>query len=175
VQSDAELLVRVAAGEVDAYAVLVRRYERLVRAMVLRKMSDRHQADDVVQETFLIAFQSLATLNDSARFGPWLLGIARNRTARSYRNSTRREIGIDDLDALPNGNRSQLSEESMDLLELIEKLPEHERVLVGLRHFEGHTAAEIAAITGRPVGTVTKQLSRAHARLAKWLKQEARQ
>jgi RNA polymerase sigma-70 factor (ECF subfamily) len=174
VQSDAELLVRVAAGDVDAYAMLVRRYERLVRATVLRKLPDRHQADDVVQDTFLIAYQSLVTLKDNTRFGPWLLGIARNRTARSYRNSARHEIGIDDMDALPNCDRSRVSDESMDLLELIENLPEHERVLVGLRHFEGHTAAEIAAITGRPVGTITKQLSRAHARLAKWLKQEAR-
>jgi RNA polymerase sigma-70 factor, ECF subfamily len=174
VLSDAELIVRVRAGDVDAYAVLVRRYERLVRATVLRKCPDRDHADDVMQDTFLVAFQSLAKLNDGARFGPWLLGIARNRTARLYRDSARHEIGITDLDALPDSNRTPLSDESLGLLEFIERLPDHERVLVGLKHFEGHTAAEIAAITGRPVGTITKQLSRAYARLGKWLEQEAR-
>ncbi len=172
--SDAEIIVQVRAGDVDAYAVLVRRYERLVRAAVLRKCSDRHHADDVVQETFLIAFQSLASLQDRARFGPWLLGIARNRTARLYRETARHEVGISDFDELPLANRTQLSDESFELLELIERLPDNERVPVGLKHFEGHTAAEISAITGRPIGTITKQLSRAYARLGKWLEQEAR-
>jgi RNA polymerase sigma-70 factor (ECF subfamily) len=174
VLSDAEIIVRVRAGDVDAYAVLVGRYERLVRATVLRKCADRHDADDVVQETFIIAFQSLASLQDGSRFAGWLLGIARNRTARLYRDAARREAGIADLDELSLANQTRLSDESFELLELIDRLPENQRVLVGLKHFEGHTAAEISAITGRPIGTITKQLSRAYARLGTWLKQEAR-
>jgi len=51
------------------------------------------------------------------------------------------------------------------LLNLISRLPDHERVLIGLRFFDGQSVAEIAQITARPVGTVTKQLSRAIARL----------
>jgi RNA polymerase sigma-70 factor, ECF subfamily len=174
VQSDAQIVREVCAGEVAMYAVLVRRYERLVRAAILRKIADRHLADDLVQDTFMIAFASLSTLRNGSLFGPWLLRIARNRASRSYRHAARHEVGAVDFDAMPSAAATGLSDESRDLLELVERLPEQERVLVGLKFFEGHTAADIAEITGRPVGTITKQLSRAYARLGKWLELEAR-
>jgi RNA polymerase sigma-70 factor (ECF subfamily) len=172
--SDAQLVADVRAGDTARYAVLVERYERLVRATVLQKLGDRNLAEDVVQNAFLIAFESLAALRDGERFGVWLLGIARNQSFRTLRDSARREHGGFDLDGLPGANASGLSADSVGVLECVERLPEHERVLIGLKHFEGHTVAEVAEITGRPIGTVTKQLSRAYARLEQWLKQEAR-
>jgi RNA polymerase sigma-70 factor (ECF subfamily) len=51
-------------------------------------------------------------------------------------------------------------------------LPDHEREVLLLRHFDGHDLAAIAAILSRPLGTVTKQLSRAHARLRERLSPE---
>ena len=173
-QSDAQIVTAVCAGDVAIYAVLVRRYERLVRATVLRKVGDRHLADDLTQDSFLIAFESLAALRDRERFGPWLLGIARNRALRSFRCGDRREATLSDMDVLAGGGDGQLSDESGELLELVERLPHHERIVVGLKYFTGHRASEIATITSRPVGTITKQLSRAHERLAAWLTQEAR-
>ena len=65
-----------------------------------------------------------------------------------------------------------LSNGSSELLELIERLPEHERLVIALKHFEGYTALEIANITSQSVGTVTKQLTRARRRLHDWLTQE---
>ena len=62
--------------------------------------------------------------------------------------------------------------ENEHLLTLVGRLPDHERVLVGLRFFDGHSLAEVATITGRPLGTVTKQLSRAIARLRAWSEKE---
>jgi RNA polymerase sigma-70 factor (ECF subfamily) len=174
-QSDADVVAAVSAGDTAAYAILVRRYERLVRATVLRRIGDRHLAEDVVQESFLSAFESLGTLRNGDVFGAWLLGIARNQTLRSHRSAARRDVGVVDLDSLPGARADGMNTESSDLLELVERLPEHERILVGLKHFEGHTAAEIATITGRPIGTVTKQLSRAYERLGQWITQEAKQ
>lgn len=173
-QSDAQIVTEVCGGDVGAYAILVRRYERLVRATVLQKVGDRHLADDLVQDSFLIAFESLSTLRDGERFGPWLLGIARNRAARSFRGAGRGENTLSNMDALVGSSDVSLGSESRDLLELVERLPEHERVIVGLKYFQGHTASEIATITSRPIGTITKQLSRAHERLGEWLKQEAK-
>jgi RNA polymerase sigma-70 factor (ECF subfamily) len=174
VPSDAELVADVRAGDTGLYAVLVRRYERLVRATVLERLGDRHLAEDVVQDAFLIAFQSLASLRNDESFGAWLLGIARNQALRSGRDSARRETGAANLDTLPAASTTGLTAESSSLLEQVEKLPEHERIVIGLKHFEGHSATEIAEMTGRPVGTVTKQLSRAYARLAQWLTNEAK-
>jgi RNA polymerase sigma-70 factor, ECF subfamily len=173
VQSDSELVAAVRAGDIGAYAALVGRYERIVRASVLRKTGDSHATEDAVQDAFLIAYESLASLRTAERFGAWLLGIAKNRAARTLQEKIRREHSVDDFDALPHDSNRRLSEQSLELLELVERLPEHERVVVGLKHFEGYTAAEIAAITGSPLGTITKQLSRAYARLGNWLTLEA--
>jgi RNA polymerase sigma-70 factor (ECF subfamily) len=68
-------------------------------------------------------------------------------------------------------NNRPLSDESGLLLRLVCRLPQHERVVVALRHFDGHSVHEIADMTRRPVGTVTKQLSRAHQRLRHWLEE----
>ena len=58
---------------------------------------------------------------------------------------------------------------------LFRSLPTRERVLIGLRFFDGHSLADIAEITTRPLGTVSKQLSRATTRLRAWLEKEDKQ
>ena len=95
--SDAELIDLVQAGDVEAFAVLVRRYERLVRATVLRAVHDRHVAEDVVQDTFLSGFESLGTLRNASKFGSWLLAIARNQAARHARQAIRHEVCVADM------------------------------------------------------------------------------
>jgi RNA polymerase sigma-70 factor, ECF subfamily len=174
--SDAELVLRSQRGDVDACTLLVRRYEKLVVAAAHHVTRDRHAADDAAQDAFFAAFNSLATLRDRDRFGPWLLAIARNQASRFVRSRVRTEACVPDIALIESPSESpseaRLSETSERLLELVERLPEHERIVVGLRYFRGHTAEEVARITGRPIGTVTKQLSRAHARLEQWLGQE---
>ena len=179
VESDAALVARVQGGDAAAFAELVRRYERLARAAVIGTLRDRHAAEDVVQEVFLAAFRSLDSLRQPERFGPWLLGIARNQAMRSLRTLARSErcvaeIAAVERGAIDAGRNGKLSDQSERLLELVERLPDHERVIVGLRYFEGHSMQEIAVIAGRPVGTVTKQLSRAHRRLERWLEEESK-
>jgi RNA polymerase sigma-70 factor (ECF subfamily) len=174
VQSDAEVIEQVRAGNIEAFAVLVGRYERLVRATVFRAVSDRHIAEDVIQNTFMAVFESLENLRDSSKFGPWLLAIARNQAARQVRHNVRQEACMTELAATQPSTNGKLSEQSERLLELVNRLPDHERLIIGLRHFEGYTVQEVATITARPLGTVTKQLSRAHKRLQHWLLMEVR-
>ncbi len=172
--SDSELIERVLRGDLDAYGALVERYERHVRAAAIHAVRDPQLAEDVVQEAFIAAFESLPALRNSTKFGAWLLGIVRRRAARTLRTRRRApaivclaDSAAVEPDGLPCG-------ESLGLLELVERLPDRERVLIGLRHFDGHSVTEIARITGRPVGTITKQLSRAHARLRAWLGEKER-
>ena len=65
-----------------------------------------------------------------------------------------------------------MDEQKQWLLNRVRQLPKHERLIVSLRYFDGHGVQEIAQITGRPVGTVTKQLSRALERLRRDLQTE---
>jgi RNA polymerase sigma-70 factor (ECF subfamily) len=175
-QSDRELVASVLAGRTEDFAVLVSRYERLVRSVLLTRLRDRHAVEDAAQEAFLAAFRSLPTLRQPESFGAWLLGIAKHQAGRLRRDLPVRMEPLEMFDAVDadDAKRQADGERLGELLTLIERLPDHERAAVGLRHFAGHSAVEISAITGRPVGTVTKQLSRAYARLKRWVEMEVR-
>ncbi|HUY92832.1 MAG TPA: sigma-70 family RNA polymerase sigma factor [Pirellulales bacterium] len=170
--SDQEVIAQVLAGQTNAYAELVSRYERLARAAAIRIVRDGHAADDVAQEAFVAAYKSLSSLRDRSNFSAWLLGIVRRRAATAVKLDRRRPSIGGDLDAHAAPPGAHPSAESLELLEFVEQLPDQERVVIGLKHFEGRSVQEIAEITGRPVGTVTKQLSRARQRLHDWLTQE---
>lgn len=171
VKSDAELVELVKAGQIAAFAELVVRYERLVRGAAFHAVRERNTADDVTQEAFVAAFESISSLRNGAKFGAWLIRIARYRAAKAVRSRCRAPVLVGEIAevAVDDGALSDLSAQ---ILELLERLPEHERVVVGLKNLQGHSVHEIAEITGRPPGTVTKQLSRAYGRLRNWYSQE---
>ena len=174
VVSDAELVARVRRGDLEAFGQLIERYEKGLLASVLAELHDVHTAEDVVQATLLLAFRRLETLREAAKFGPWLMQIARRQVVEAVRA---RPIAVSiPLDHSKHERADDANIEtwieSEHLLSLVARLPEHERLLVGLRYFDGHSTAEIAAITARPIGTVTKQLSRAIARLRSWWDKE---
>src|SRR5262245_13504740 len=76
---DADLVARVKCGEADAFRSLVDRYQRSVFAMALAQLRDRHEAEDIAQATFLLAYRRISTLTDNSKFGPWLMKIARRQ------------------------------------------------------------------------------------------------
>lgn len=172
-KSDADLVQGSQSGDLDAFGTLVRRYERLARAAALHICRDKHAAEDIAQEAFLAAFESLRELHNAESFGSWLLTITRRKAVRYLRSPSHRietKTDIDQKDESDVGGK--LSEAAVDLLALVEKLPDHERIVVGLKHFDGHSIQEIATITGRPTGTITKQLSRSYEKLRQWVTQE---
>jgi RNA polymerase sigma-70 factor (ECF subfamily) len=168
--SDVEIIRQVRQGNRQAYGALVERYERLVRATAMRLTRDRHAAEDVAQEAFVAGLRQLDSLRDPAKFAGWLLTITARVAAKAGRR--RVQVTAGDLDALASDRAEPLSEESHALMQLVERLPVHERVVVALRYLDGHDMQQIAGITGRPIGTVTKQLSRACHRLRTWLQSE---
>ena len=165
---DAELVARVRQGDVEAFGPLAQRYERTLLAAALAKVRDIHTAEDVVQSALLRAFQRLNTLRDASKFGPWLIQIARRQMTDAVRaHAVRVTVPVGDCEhqRVVGGPGGDVGSDAEDLLDAVARLPDHERVVLGLRYFDGHRVSEIAAITGRPVGTVTKQLSRAIERL----------
>jgi RNA polymerase sigma-70 factor, ECF subfamily len=176
VLSDSELVERVRRGDVESFSALCRRYERSVLAVALAQLGDMHAAEDVVQATLLAAFQRLCTLTDSSKFGPWMMQIARRQVIESAR---KRQVaatmrGYASLEPAACDAPAMDWIEKEHLLKLVDGLPDRERALIGLRFFDGHSLAEIAEITSRPVGTVTKQLSRAIGRLRSSFDREIR-
>jgi RNA polymerase sigma-70 factor, ECF subfamily len=172
--SDTQLVARVRQGDVEAFGQLTERYQRSLLALAVARLRDFHQAEDVVQAALLLAFRRLATLRDGAKFGAWLTQITHRQVIEAARSrAIPASIVLDGCqDLLPAGMSDTAWIEKEHLLGLVARLPERERVLIGLRYFDGHSVAEIASISMRPVGTVTKQLSRALARLRSWSNKE---
>src|SRR5688572_24500025 len=87
-----ELLVRRSqAGERAAFEQLVRRTARLVYARVYLDTADRHRAEDLVQETFLIAWRRIGQVTEPAGFRTWLLTVARTVAADARRHDARKK------------------------------------------------------------------------------------
>lgn len=172
--SDATLVDRALGGDRTAYGELICRYTQCVMATAWHVLRDYHAAEDAVQEVFLHAYQKLGGLRDHGRFGPWVIQIARRHAVRAAANR-KKTVSLDAAetpaasDADRHSATGQLGDDQQELLDAVARLPEHEQVVVALRYFQDRGVHEIAEITGRPVGTVTKQLSRSHRRLRELL------
>jgi RNA polymerase sigma-70 factor (ECF subfamily) len=173
VQSDGEIVRAVLAGDRAAYAALVERYGRLVRATALSVLRDMHAAEDIEQEAFLTAYRKLATLRSGEQFGPWLMIITRRLALDGLRLRRRRRVVPLDprTDQVPAPTNGRLAEDLEPLLDGVMRLPMPERHVVMLRYFAGYSVQRVADTMSCPVGTVTKQLWRARQRLRDWLKE----
>lgn len=181
---DAELVRRVLAGEEDAFADLLRRWEPKLRAYVGQIVKLPEEARDLVQEAFLRAWSNLDQYNPSFRFSTWLFRIAHNLAIDHLRRRRQPlvslEAGEDDegsalvLDPA-DPRRGPLADlanrELADALKReIDRLPPAYRELVTLRHFVGLAYNEIAELKGLPLGTVKNKLFRAHSVLREALR-----
>ena len=160
--SDEELLHRfLAARDEGAFTALVRRHGPLVLGVCRRVLHHRQDAEDVTQETFLRVFRSLRRWDSSRPLRPWVLGIAVNR-CRTWmgRRAKRPELA----DYLHETAARDDSDDSVELVAEIRRAlagmrPEYQSVFV-LFHEQGHSYEEIAAVHGRPVGTIKTWLHR---------------
>jgi len=170
--SDSELVQIVLDGDRQAYGRLFERHERSVLAVALAVLGNYHTAQDVSQDTFVIAYTRLRGLRKRAAFGAWVRKIARHEAIAARRRGRQSQnvepVGPDPSAVSDDGT---IDERARLLLDAVIRLPKHEQVVLTLHYFEGHPVKTISEMTGRPVGTVTMQLSRARSRLREWLKE----
>ena len=167
--STAELVGRSQSGDQGAFAELVRRYERAVIVTAWGVLGDFHAAQDAGQEAFLIAYRNVGRLRAQAAFPSWVLRIARLEALRMAQRPRAPASVADATNRAQAAGSPAWAEAYGGAVAAIGRLPEQERTVVVLRYLDGHSVAQIADMTGRPVGTVTKQLSRGVGRLRKWL------
>jgi RNA polymerase sigma-70 factor (ECF subfamily) len=171
VRTDAELVKAFLDGEKEAFGTLVKRYERPVRAIALDILRDYHAVGDVSQESFMAAYRKLSGLRKAEAFGPWLMKITRRCALDSVRQRPVKAPLDSAINVAAESTDGRLDEDKQRLLAAVMKLPRSERQVVMLRYFSGCGVRDVAEIVGRSVGTVTKQLSRAHKRLRNLLKE----
>jgi RNA polymerase sigma factor, sigma-70 family len=161
---------RFAARDEAAIRTLYRRYAGAVFALALRLLADRGHAEEVVQTTFLKAWQAADRLDPDREIGPWLATIARRVAIDLYRRERRHRVGDPperDIAVLPPSLEDVW--EVWQVRVAVDSLPADERDVVRCTHFHGWTHEETADHLGIPVGTVKSRSHRAHRRLARLL------
>ena len=151
--TDAELVLRAQAGDRQAFGELHGRTARLVHAILLARGSAQ-EADDLVQDVFVVALSKLHTLDDPARFSPWLCAIARNKA----KDLGRRRTVIPLPETLEATRRPR--SEAAQMLRHMQALPDTYAETLVMRLVEGMTGPEIAQRTGMTPGSVRVNLHR---------------
>jgi RNA polymerase sigma-70 factor (ECF subfamily) len=167
---EADLVGRAAGGDAEAFRLLAVRYYRPVGGFILKRVGRPDVAEDLAQETFLAAWQSLREGKRPEHFSSWLFGIAHNHCGKWLRRKRPRLFAPDaapDLAAAPSeaALREEAEEQEKRLARLeagLAELPEETRRLLELKHRRNKTCEEIAGELGKPVGTVKSLLSRTY-------------
>jgi RNA polymerase sigma-70 factor (ECF subfamily) len=168
--SDADLILAVLEREDrDAFAELVRRHQSQVRT-VLRRLTrgDVALADDLAQDTFVLAWRNLKSFRFEARFSTWIYRIAFNAWQSEARK--KREVAMEmDDDALPPGSDAfEMMPDvasRVDLERAMECLSDGERAAIAACYYADLSHEEAALALGIPVGTVKTHVLRAKAKL----------
>jgi RNA polymerase sigma-70 factor (ECF subfamily) len=161
--TDKDYVIRCCDGHPDDFRVLVDRYQGLLFSFLTRRLGDQSNAEEAVQESFVRAFFSLKKLRKPESFPSWLMGIAGRVAQEHFRVMKRRRKIGDSAADLPAIQAED--QEDIPLDEAIAALPETYRQAVLLRYYEDLSCREIAGRLELPIGTVTKNLSRAYLML----------
>lgn len=176
--TDAEIVLRAKAGDDAAFEQLLERHGRKLYGLAFYLCGDAHDADDIVQETFLAAYQALNRFESRSSVKTWLSGIlvklaARHHRSQRIRNASQPLHVSDESKALLAGsaNASKSAEIRMDVLDVLMTLRPEYREVVVLRELDGLSYQEIEAVLGLPAGTVESRLFRARQEMKEKLKE----
>ena len=177
--NDVELIQRVLAGDENAFAELVNKYQKPVHALAWRKIGDFHIAEEITQDAFLKVYQRLDTLKDPNQFSGWLYVIATRRCYAWLRKKRIRTQPLDDAETtmtqrdaysqhVAEEHAKTAVETQRDVVKkLLAKLKESERTVMALHYLGEMTCEEISKFLGVSAGTIKSRLQRARNRLQK--------
>lgn len=169
-RADLDLVKDVKAGDKLAYGELVTRHQRAIYRLALRFTGDHGVAEDVVQESFIKAYQKINFFEERSSFKSWLFRIAINTCKNRWRGKTHLEVDIADvvIGVEETATRGLELEETQKLLQVeVQKLPERQRTALSLRIFEDMSFQEIAKIMDCPYDTAKANYRHAVLKLKK--------
>ncbi|MFN7730219.1 MAG: RNA polymerase sigma factor [Bdellovibrio sp.] len=155
-EGDLEIVDRVRAGDRSAFSVLVRRHQKGLMRLSMRFMKDSDAAEDVVQESFIKAFERLSSFEGRASFKSWLYQIAVNTAKNRLRDRRGGGINIDDVPlAVDARAESSLVHNSVAgiIQKYVDELPLKQKTALVLRIYEDLSFKEIAEIMECPYDT----------------------
>jgi RNA polymerase sigma-70 factor (ECF subfamily) len=172
--SSADLVTRVCAGDTEAFRLVFDRYSRPVISFIFDMVNDRALAEELTQETFVRAFRAIRTMRRETKLSTWLFGIARNVARESLRARARAASQVDladrsvmDLsDKRPVPVDGVLNKELNDVIRRsLAELDEDKRLVFTLKILHQCSYEEIAEITGFSLAKLKTDLHRARAEM----------
>jgi len=175
--AEATVVGRAQDGDLEAFELIVRRYQGPVFRLAYRMLGDRGEAEDVVQDCLVLVWRKLPSLTDVQAFHRWVYQLATRRCLSVLRTRTRRATDAtesDELEAdLPvdaSADPASLAQYNAQLRGLdtfLRRLPDEQRACWVLRELHDLTYPEIAFAMNLPVSTVRGRLARARQNLTK--------
>ena len=170
------LIHRAQTGDEGAFADLMRSYHAYVYAIVIGIVKNSHDAEEVVQDTFLSAYRGLAQLEDSAKFKSWLAEIARNRARNWLRKQRGKTVSLDEVNAEilqteDSPDERLARQEQRELIRrTMEILPQKDKDIARAFYLEGASYDELTSTHGLSGKAISFRLSRAKQQLSKRLR-----
>jgi RNA polymerase sigma-70 factor (ECF subfamily) len=178
-ETDQLVIERVRSGDPDAFSILVDRYQDRIHSVVLNYVNNRDDAMDIVQDTFLKAYQKLKTFDSASGFYTWLYRVAINTSIDHLRKKRARgvesldddkyaQVGFEPVSTDPSVDPERVairSEQAAMLRKAVSALSHKLRAVAVLHDVEGLSQEEVAQILGIPTGTVKSRVSRARSEL----------
>lgn len=168
------LVARAKAGEVAAFEELYGEFGRKILNYIFRMTSSREEAEDLTQDTFVLAFRNIGSLKENRKFQSWLFRIAQNNVFQKYRGKTPQMESIDQVDSpelselqrlttpMKSPEQKVLAEELEQLVEeAVRALPEKYRQVFVLSAIHKLSYLEISEIVGRSLASVKSDIHRA--------------
>ncbi len=172
-QSDQYYINQVLQGQVNAFSVLVERYQNLVFTVVYRMLKNKEQAEEVAQDSFIKAYESLGKYRGDSKFSTWLYTIAYRKSLDTLKVNKRMKTS-EFIDTINEGEIElvkdalsylQAKERKEIISDSIMKLPEDEAVIITLYYFEEKSIKEIVEIVGLTLDNVKVKLYRSRKKL----------
>ena len=171
--TDQNLIDRTLQGDTNAFGELVDRYQNFVFTVAIRIVKISEEAEEVAQDSFIKAFDSLSTFRGDSKFSTWLYRIVYHKSLDRVKKNNRHrtyeineEITDDSLDHIENGLEFMLSEERTKLIkDCIDKLPAEDAAIISLYYFEEQTIKEIAKVTDLTEDNIKIKLYRSRKKL----------
>jgi len=167
--SDLELVARVtSSNDKAAFQLLVERHQSAIRGFLRRLLTgDYGTADDLAQETFLMAFRKLQSLKSGGSFVAWLHSIAYRQFLQHVRKHAREQVVAEPPDQTHDPRNAADAE--ILVQRLLGFVSPEERACMTLAYSVGMSHPEIGDVTGFPIGTVKSHIQRGKQKLQRWL------
>ena len=173
---DAEVVARVLGGDQDAFGLIVRRYEPGLLRFATRMLGSVDAGADAVAEGLIRAYRHLASCRDPSRLRTWLYRIVSNRCKSYLARRSAGDVPLDDAGPLADATDNEAALERAEQLAMIEqalaRLAPDKREAFMLKHVEGLSYEEMAAVTGERIPTLKMRVHRAREALLRALEED---